>query len=660
MPVLFFFNLGILFYGPPGTGKTTLMKLIIKMSGLTQLVEPLGSAELNRGLVGETEALLRDIFRRARFFPHLLFCIAIDEIESLVPKRESNKENSGKKDIVNQILALIEGASDIKNIYILGATNHLNKIDTAFARRMQDKFYIGYLSMEERLELIKSMGSAEFREIVFTEEIEGLIKILTINFTGAGASELKTKIKEEFLLHKQKQITGEIKANFSLNRDILSRLTNEIAKSNDIKFGGLTIADLVSSFDQSILKFWQKNLCDDILRDCTGRVNIYLTDEIRSIQFEMNRPDQDLYEFHIEDKSIHFISNFVPYLLYLTIYLKINFVKLIDSNFIKQNSEDNLGSGAASAILNFYDEYKDYSDGVVMFNGDEIVGINESGTVETGFERTKFNTSIIDQTAWTKALAHIFSKVKTPTADQTMPKKMLIFATGSKFLNDSFKASFKFPLTETERKDKKLEEDNRKMEHHCLNCERKYIEDENRVDSCSYHPNLLVNKLTDNSDFVGITKSDVLKIARDRRSEEVLKEYFYYCCVKGFDSDGCKKDKHSNSVTKINQSIKSRKVKIGWSGSHTHFRKEMDSTKWILSSGEKTIVNPDGTKNFMIACEFVEGTETLDAITLLANYRKNIFIKLDSSSAKWGYGKETTNEVYDNGHWIEEDDKDRI
>jgi SpoVK/Ycf46/Vps4 family AAA+-type ATPase len=128
----------MLFYGPPGTGKTQLMKLIIRISGLTKYVEPLGSSELNRGYVGETEALLRDIFRRASYFPSIMFCIAIDEIDSLVPKRESKNENASKKDIVNQFLALIEGASDIKNVYLIGATNHLSKIDKAFARRMQD------------------------------------------------------------------------------------------------------------------------------------------------------------------------------------------------------------------------------------------------------------------------------------------------------------------------------------------------------------------------------------------------------------------------------------------------------------------------------------------------------------------------------------------
>lgn len=364
----------MLFYGPPGTGKTQLMKLIIRISGLTKYVEPLGSSELNRGYVGETEALLRDIFRRASYFPSIMFCIAIDEIDSLVPKRESKNENASKKDIVNQLLALIEGASDIQNVYLIGATNHLSKIDKAFARRMQDKFYIGFLNMNERLTLIKTLNN-DFKDkshkIDFRSDIERILEIITINFSGAAASEFKTKIKTEFLLSKNKQ-------NFKLTKALVCKLGNDIVKSHDIKFGSISIPQLVSSIsDEEFvdkLNFWGKY--DSFLQKATGRVVVNLDKEINSIQFELE--NGTLLEIPLA-KDIDFVKNIITYILFLTIYLRINFVKLIDSSFMKQSGgDDDNPSAGANAIMSFYDEFKEYNDGILVFNGDEIVGISVS------------------------------------------------------------------------------------------------------------------------------------------------------------------------------------------------------------------------------------------------------------------------------------------
>ena len=84
--------------------------------------------------------------------------------------------------------------------------------------------------------------------------------------------------------------------------------------------------------------------------------------------------------------SDKFIKNIFKYILFFTIYSKINFVKLIDSSFMKQSGGDDENAGA-SAIMSFYEEFREYNDGVLVFNGDEVVGINESGSIETGFDR---------------------------------------------------------------------------------------------------------------------------------------------------------------------------------------------------------------------------------------------------------------------------------
>ena len=68
-------------------------------------------------------------------------CIAVDEIDSLAPDR--SKEILGWKiAIVNQLLALMSDVTALKNNNVIGATNHKNKIDQAFLRRLHNKFLL--------------------------------------------------------------------------------------------------------------------------------------------------------------------------------------------------------------------------------------------------------------------------------------------------------------------------------------------------------------------------------------------------------------------------------------------------------------------------------------------------------------------------------------
>lgn len=119
---------GIMLYGPPGTGKTELCKVIIKKAGLFGLVPPLASSELNRSKVGETERIVMAIFHRALYVPYLLCCIAIDEIDALVPKR-NDKSGEHKVDVLCLLLSLLGGIKNVPNVFMIASTNRLNKID---------------------------------------------------------------------------------------------------------------------------------------------------------------------------------------------------------------------------------------------------------------------------------------------------------------------------------------------------------------------------------------------------------------------------------------------------------------------------------------------------------------------------------------------------
>jgi hypothetical protein len=168
---------GVLFYGPPGTGKTTVSDLFPEIMGLTPINKPISSTELNRGLVGETEAILIDLCERGHRVKHLLTCLAVDEIDSLVPRRD-DKENANKGDKVATLLSLIGGIKDVPNLVFIASTNFIKKIDEAFSRRMSGKFFVGRMDQEARMALLLKVNKGiDMAEMLKNAENKQLEKI---------------------------------------------------------------------------------------------------------------------------------------------------------------------------------------------------------------------------------------------------------------------------------------------------------------------------------------------------------------------------------------------------------------------------------------------------------------------------------------------------
>src|SRR6185437_8460665 len=96
--------------------------------------------------------LVRDLFGRARAAsPCVLF---IDEIESVAAKRGTGDEFT--KDIVTQMLAEMEGASNSERpVIVLAATNLPEQIDEAIKRRFTFKIEIPLPDEAGRRELLK-------------------------------------------------------------------------------------------------------------------------------------------------------------------------------------------------------------------------------------------------------------------------------------------------------------------------------------------------------------------------------------------------------------------------------------------------------------------------------------------------------------------------
>ena len=141
-------------YGPPGTGKTQIARTMANESGMSFLTK--SPAELKGQHIGAGANALRQLFEDARSqSPCIVF---IDEIENLVPNRTNATGNMAAytEDITNQLLTELDGVTEqTQEVFLLAATNHLEKIDAAILSRFSSQIEIPLPNNKERFEMLK-------------------------------------------------------------------------------------------------------------------------------------------------------------------------------------------------------------------------------------------------------------------------------------------------------------------------------------------------------------------------------------------------------------------------------------------------------------------------------------------------------------------------
>jgi len=138
---------------------------------------------------GESEANVRDVFAKARgAAPCVLF---FDELDSIAQQRGGNQgDGGGAADrVMNQLLTEMDGVGSKKNVFIIGATNRPDIIDTALMRpgRLDQLIYIPLPDFESRFSILKSV----LRKSPVSRDVDlAFLATQTDKFTGADLTEI--------------------------------------------------------------------------------------------------------------------------------------------------------------------------------------------------------------------------------------------------------------------------------------------------------------------------------------------------------------------------------------------------------------------------------------------------------------------------------------
>ncbi|XP_067125684.1 ATPase family gene 2 protein homolog A-like isoform X2 [Centruroides vittatus] len=167
---------GILMYGPPGCSKTMIAKALATESGLNFLA--IKGPELFSKWVGESERNVREIFRIAKnMAPCIIF---FDEIDGLAVERGSSEGSNVGDRVLTQLLTEIDGMEQLKNVFIVAATNRPDMIDKALLRpgRLDSIIYVPLPDASSRKEILeiklkKQPTSSDVDISLLTEHTKG-------------------------------------------------------------------------------------------------------------------------------------------------------------------------------------------------------------------------------------------------------------------------------------------------------------------------------------------------------------------------------------------------------------------------------------------------------------------------------------------------------
>lgn len=221
---------GIIFEGPPGNGKTLMAK---GFSGeLNVSFIPVSGSEFSEKYVGVGAMRVRELFKLAEENrPCIVF---IDEIDALARKRgmDSVSSNSEKDQTLNQLLISLDGFKGSNGIFVIGATNRVDLLDSALMRpgRMDKNIFMGNPDSDTRRAILEIHSEGKPMDTQIT--LDTLVE-MTGGFSGAQIENLLNEAMLRALRESRTAITME-DLEYIMNRILAGWQSTESKYSDDI------------------------------------------------------------------------------------------------------------------------------------------------------------------------------------------------------------------------------------------------------------------------------------------------------------------------------------------------------------------------------------------------------------------------------------------
>lgn len=258
---------GLLLYGPPGTGKTLIARQIGKMLNVKE-PKIVNGPEMLSKYVGSSEENIRNLFKdaeaeyKSKGEHSQLHIIIFDELDSVFKQRGgARSDGTGVGDnVVNQLLAKMDGVEQLNNILIIGMTNRLDLIDNALLRpgRFEIQIEISLPDEKGRKDILmihtKQMRDNNMldSDVDFDE-----LSALTKNFTGAELEGLCNSAAS-FAINQYTKAESVAKVDSDIAKMKLKR-NDFLLALNEVKPAfGVNEEDLNLNFPYGIIEYNQK------------------------------------------------------------------------------------------------------------------------------------------------------------------------------------------------------------------------------------------------------------------------------------------------------------------------------------------------------------------------------------------------------------------